>query len=157
MGRMKKVLNSCLMFCFSPHCRMDRRSKALRPGERLVPLGTCGTHLQQTCTTEEPEGGTTCEECQAAGLLQEIRLVGHVQSPCHGETIFFLLCLRRNASVKSIIQHFDRIRCFLPKKVGIQPGEIFRFFCVTRTTATAVGGKKVACIACFVIAGRDFN
>lgn len=70
----KNIWLFCLMFCFSPHCRMDGRSKTFRPGERLVPLGTCGTNLQQTCTTEEPEGGTTCEECQAAGLLQEIRL-----------------------------------------------------------------------------------
>lgn len=141
------------MLCFSPHCRMDRRSKTLRPGERLVPLRTCGTHLQQTCTAEEPEGGTTCEECQAAGLLQEIRLFGPVQSPCHGETIFFLLCLRRNASAKSIIQHFDRIRCFLPKKVGIQSGKIIHFLCVTRTTA-AVGGRK-SCMYCLLCGSRE--
>lgn len=31
-------------------------------------------------------------------------LFGPVQSPCHGETMAFLSCLRRNASVKSIIQ-----------------------------------------------------
>lgn len=62
------------MLCFSPHHRVDGRSKTLRPGERLVPLGTRGKHLQQTRAAEEPEGGATGEECQAAGLLQEIRL-----------------------------------------------------------------------------------
>ena len=145
------------MLCFSPHHRMDGRSKTFRPGERLVPLRTRGTHLQQTSTAEEPEGGTACEECQAAGLLQEIRLCLDLYSlPAMGKPSFFLLCLRRNASAKSIIQHFDRTRCFLPKKAGIQSGKIIHFLCVTRTTA-AVGGKKVACVACFVVVGRDFN
>lgn len=78
------------MLYFSPHHRVDRRSKTLRPGERLVPLGTRGKHLQQTRAAEEPEGGATGEECQAAGLLQKIRLCSDLYSlPAMGKPWLF--------------------------------------------------------------------
>lgn len=155
-GRTRKCL-FFLMLCFSSYWRMDGRSKTFRPGERLVPRRTCGTHIQQTGTAEEPEGGAACKECQAAGLLQEIRhyfvWTCTVSLPWGNHIFVFILCLRRNASAKSIIQHFDRTRCFLPKKAGIQSGKIIHFLCVTRTMA-AVGGKK-GCIYCLLCGNRE--
>lgn len=44
-------------------------------------------------------------------------LFGLVQSPCHGKTIFFLLCLR-SASAKSIVQHFEQNRVLFAKESG---------------------------------------
>lgn len=77
-------------------------------------------------------------------------LLEPVQSLCYRETIFFLLFLGISTAAKSVLQ-----MNLLPKKVGIQPGKYIHFLPVTRITAAE--GKNVACIACFVLVGSDFN
>lgn len=154
----KNIWLFCLMFCFSPHCRMDGRSKTFRPGERLVPLGTCGTNLQQTCTTEEPEGGTTCEECQAAGLLQEIRLyfvwTCTVSLPW-GNHLFSIvpqkkhLCKEHNTALWQNWVLFAKESGNSIRKNHSLP--------VCHQDYGSSRRKKVACIACFVVIGRDFT
>lgn len=107
---------------------MDGRSETFRQGEGVVSLRTCGAHFQQTSAAEEPERRTTCEECQAASLLQEIILpcLDLCSLPATEKPSFSIV-----PQNKYFCKECNTHGCLSPKKVGIQLGKIIHLHSVT--------------------------